>query len=977
MSSKSIYIIITTLILLSTVVSAQTSINLGSQTSVQGCNYFVYDNGGSSNHYGPNLNQTLTIYPAANQGGISLNIISIDIHHSDTLFIYDGPTATGTPMVWLNNSNQGNLLQTYSSSQDNATGAMTIRFRTSSFTTFLGLNHGAGFKIHATCVPQCQPFQIVLDTASCSHLPVLHPDDQYYYLDLCPGEQAHIGVKGVYPNNQANGYTQQDATTLFTWVIGTDTTLSAPGLTSLDYPFEDAHGYDISIVATDAIACPAAQPIAFRLRTSKNPLQTIHNLPQLCVGQSVTPSIGYPNSNQFQLQEVHFTQQTSLVIHDTVFLPDGISCPPYGTYYRSNVTFTDFANGASISNANDLLYVRIKMEHSAIEDLYVKIYCPNGQNATILPHPNYSSDWSIGMYRINLGIAYRPDEGTCDPNINPMGEPWNYVWSNNNNLGYIYAPANGVLYNDANIHSQYNPHWDNGVYHPSVDSSNVANMTHIYHPYQNFSSLIGCPLNGNWFIQVQDLESEDNGYIVEWELALNPELLPQNWNYTVGIDTLYFTGNGTNGNTIYTSAPGHQVYTLHIVDDFGCVYDTSFTLQVHAIPEVDLGENRYICEGQTLSLSPNSPNNQYNYVWGNGTSGTNLTVTGPGDYVLTARIMQNGQVLCAGSDTLSVILADPSETLLTDEICAGEPYHGHGFDISAATLAGFEEFTTSRTLTNALGCDSIIHLNLDILPTYHEHFQKFACQHYEWQGETYTQSGDYERHYTTAKGCDSILTLHLSIGFPEEKEVWETVCGHYLWHGEIFDESGDYYHIFTSTHECDSAVSLHLTVIDTSLLVTSTNPDFCTNHETTLIAEGLNFDNYLWNTGETATSIEVSTSGYYTLTASNIACESIRRILVPYCPLMLNLPNAITPSNGDGLNDWLSLTDFFRSQIVDFSIGIYSRWGETVFLSHDKYFEWDGSNNGKIMTNTVYNYVIRCTDHNGRPYLFKGSITVL
>ena len=977
MSSKTIHIIFT-LIFLSSVVSAQTSVNMGSQTSVQGCDYYVYDNGGASSIYGPNLNQTLTIYPTANQGSIALEVVSIDIHQSDTLFIYDGPTATGAPMVWLNNSNQtSSTFQTYAASPENVSGALTLRFHSSNFPTTHGSTHGAGFKLHATCAPVCQPYQIVFDTAQCSHLPILHSDDNYFYLDICPQETVHLSVKGLYPNNHMHGYGQQDATTLFSWKLGNDTTLNGTGLTSLTHTFQDAHGYDISVITLDSLSCPASQPIAFRLRTSKNPLHAIQNLPQICVGQSVTPSIGYPSNNQFQLQEVSYTQHTNLIIQDTVFLPDGISCPPYGTYYRSNVTFTDFANGASISSTNDLLFVRIKMEHSAIEDLVIKIYCPNGQNATILPHPNYASDWSIGMYRINLGIAHRPDEGTCDPSINPMGEPWNYIWSNNSSLGYNYAPANGVLYNDANIHSQYNPHWDVGTYHPSVDSSNIANMTHIYHPYQNFSSLIGCPLNGNWYIQVQDLENQDNGYIVEWELALNPALLPQNWSYEVGLDTAYFSGTGVSGNTLTGITAGQQTYHFHVLDDFGCAYDTAFALQVHAIPDVDLGENRHICEDQSIILAPTNIQNQYNYLWNTGDNSANLTTSTAGEYVLTARLMNGSQVLCSGSDTVSVEIVETTETFLTDEICAGVAYSNNGFNIAANTLDGLTEYTTTRTLTGTEGCDSLVNLHLNILPSYHEHIQKFACMEYSWEGETYTESGDYDRLYQTAKGCDSLVTLHLSIGHPEENEVWETVCGYYLWNGEVIEESGDYFRMFTSLHECDSAVNMHLTVIDTFLRLTSTNPDFCTNQETTLIAEGLNFDNYHWNTGESSTSIDVTFSGLYSVTATNSACESIQRITIPFCPLVLNLPNAITPSNGDGLNDALFLSDYVQMRISDFSISIFNRWGEMVFFSTDKNFVWDGSVRGKLATDATYSYVIRCTDHNGRPYQFTGSVTVL
>ena len=38
-----------------------------------------------------------------------------------------------------------------------------------------------------------------------------------------------------------------------------------------------------------------------------------------------------------------------------------------------------------------------------------------------------------------------------------------------------------------------------------------------------------------------------------------------------------------------------------------------------------------------------------------------------------------------------------------------------------------------------------------------------ACDSYEWNGQTYTTSGDYTQMFTAANGCDSVVTLHLIV----------------------------------------------------------------------------------------------------------------------------------------------------------------------------------------------------------------------
>ena len=774
--------------------------------------------------------------------------------------------------------------------------------------------------------------------------------------------------------------------------------MNGTGLDSVAHTFTPGYGSEVVVTATDTIGCPAQQAVTFRVRSSANPITGTFHIPDLCVGETLTPSVSTDSNSHIVIEQVGFQQPASLSVSDTVFLPDGESCPPYGLYYRSVVTFTEFPAGATLTSANDILYVRLKMEHSAVEDIQIQIFCPNGSSSTILPYPNFESTYDNStfpatphFFRVNLGSAYRPDGGSCNAALNPMGEPWNYVWSNNTTNGYQYASDGGNLFSSNNFIGHYNPHWDTELspyfdtHHSySVDSTDVSQMTQVYHPYQNFSSLIGCPLNGNWYIQVQDMLEYDNGYIVEWELALNPQLMPSAWGYTIGMDTFYLTGSSvTGGHTIAPESPGVHNFSATIIDDFGCEYDTTLHITVHPLPEFTLGEDIYVCPGTSVYLHPTPSNSSCQYVWNTGSTTQGFYTSEPGTYSVTATSVNS---TCSASDTVELhnyVLSDT--TFLSDTICQGYDYENYGFTISAEFLnqeLGYapnqtqDEFTGIQTARDQHGCDSMVILSLIVFRHWHKEQTVFACEQYIWAGDTLTESGDYVKDFVSSRGCDSTVTLHLDIGHPEEEEVWETVCGQYVWAGETFTQSGDYLRYFTSMHDCDSAVTLHLTVIDTFLRTAVSNPDFCTLRETELSVVG-NFDDYLWSTGEVGTSILVTESGLYTITASNGVCEQVEQFNIPFCPLSILLPNAITPSKGDGLNDAFQLSDFDRNQIGDFSISIYDRWGEQVFYSEDKHFRWDGRNDGKLMVNVVYNYLIRCTDHRGKPYVFTGNITVL
>ena len=641
-------------------VKAQNAISMGSQTSVSGCDLYIYDDGGAANGYATGTNQVLTIYSNdPSNGCVMIEIQALDVDPSDTLYIYDGADITGTLLHWFNNSNYDSLgTFRYAATIQNSTGALTLRFFSNASVT------GTGFQIHATCMAPCQRVVVQLDSVHSSHIPHRDPDDGYYYIDLCPNDSVHIVTYCDYPDNNFS-YPQSDATTTFQWDLDVMAYDSIGGNT-LDHVFTPGRGYSVAVSAIDPAQCPSLTPVTFRVRTSQNPFLNIAPLPPICSSDELDLNVGYDSLSIFQLTPINSMQSASLCVTDTVFLPDGISCAPYGTFYRSYVNFTNFAPNATITSANDILYLRIKMEHSAIEDIRITLVCPNNNSCKIVP--DYQNDGWGGInhsyFRTNLGLANRAREVvSCDSTQNPMGVPWNYVWSNNTTLGYQYAGGSyGYCFEPVNIHSQYNPNWDSGTSSYCIDSSNVANMTQIYHPFQDFSRMVNCPLNGNWYIQVEDLWTNDNGYIVEWEMALDPNLLPQNWSYDVQVDTTYLTGPGANGLHIAPDQSGDLTYDAVLFDEYGCRYDTVFPLTVVQMPDPNLGDDQDICVGDTAVLSANYQAENTTYLWNTGETTEDISVDTCGIYhVMVATSTPDGALTCSMSDTITVILnPDPA-----------------------------------------------------------------------------------------------------------------------------------------------------------------------------------------------------------------------------------------------------------------------------------------------------------------------------
>ena len=83
--------------------------------------------------------------------------------------------------------------------------------------------------------------------------------------------------------------------------------------------------------------------------------------------------------------------------------------------------------------------------------------------------------------------------------------------------------------------------------------------------------------------------------------------------------------------------------------------------------------------------------------------------------------------------------------------------------------------TATYTLTNSLGCDSILNLNLVINESNTGIDTQFANESYTWiDGVTYTESNSTATYtLTNSNNCDSVITLDLTINSSSEIDVFD------------------------------------------------------------------------------------------------------------------------------------------------------------------------------------------------------------
>ena len=87
-----------------------------------------------------------------------------------------------------------------------------------------------------------------------------------------------------------------------------------------------------------------------------------------------------------------------------------------------------------------------------------------------------------------------------------------------------------------------------------------------------------------------------------------------------------------------------------------------------------------------------------------------------------------------------------------------------------------------------------------------------ACDSYDWNGTTYTNSGTYTFVTTNASGCDSTATLNLTINNSSSSTTDVTACDSYDWNGTTYTNSGTYTFVTTNASGCDSTATLNLTI---------------------------------------------------------------------------------------------------------------------------------------------------------------------
>ncbi len=218
------------------------------------------------------------------------------------------------------------------------------------------------------------------------------------------------------------------------------------------------------------------------------------------------------------------------------------------------------------------------------------------------------------------------------------------------------------------------------------------------------------------------------------------------------------------------------------------------------------------CIGKKLPELPTISINNINGAWSPPSYSIDQT-----EYVFTPFSNE-----CSFTLSINIESEIPEDPIFSeyDAFCSGEPIAAlpvvSNNGISGTWTPDINNLTTTTYVfePNEDLCASRSETTITILQNSTTNETTKACDRYEWNGETYTQSGIYEYLTTNALGCDSTVTLQLTIFNSDFTTDSIFACDSYIKDGLEIKESGTYIYNSFNSVGCDSTSTVVLEIVD-------------------------------------------------------------------------------------------------------------------------------------------------------------------
>jgi len=434
-------------------------------------------------------------------------------------------------------------------------------------------------------------------------------------------------------------------------------------------------------------------------------------------------------------------------------------------------------------------------------------------------------------------------------------------------------------------------------------------------------------------------------------------------------------------------------YTVTVVDSYGCSNTDNVIITVLNAQPADAGPDQHICNGNTATLTATGG---INYVWSTGDSLSTLIVSPSVNTTYTVTVSDiNG---CSSSDDIVVFIV-PNPIVYAGEdtyICSGSSTNlsaSGGVTYIWSPSAGLSNInipnpvaspatpsTFTVTATDAYGCSATDDVFVDVYPSPNVAFSANVLSGCEPLSVQFTDN--------SGQGIQSWLW-----NFGDNNSANNTSDQQNPVH---FYENPGVYTVSLTVITIEGCTGIN-TIPDminvypnptanfsSSASATDENPLIFFNDQSVMASIwNWNFGDYL--SGESNYSNMPSPSHYYTNEGNYTVTLIVETIYgcIDSTSAEINvntnftfyIPSSFTP-DGDGLND---VFNAFGTNILEFEMYIFDRWGKLLFETQDHNLYWDGKpkNSDKICPQDVYVYKIYITDFRYKVHKYYGTVTLL
>jgi gliding motility-associated-like protein len=426
-------------------------------------------------------------------------------------------------------------------------------------------------------------------------------------------------------------------------------------------------------------------------------------------------------------------------------------------------------------------------------------------------------------------------------------------------------------------------------------------------------------------------------------------------------------------------------YTLTVYDG-GCSASDTINVTANPSPVVNLGNDTTFCAGYVDNITVSEPAGS-TFLWSDSTTDSTFAITTAGTYWVA--VTSAG---CIGYDTVTVNVTPA-------------PVFNLGND---TTICNNMPITLGATNPNATGYIWSVDSTIVVYQGSYSQTDSMRALTDSDAYMTTNTGGIFSLTIVTAGGCSYTDTISI-ISQPGPNIMFniprfDTLCKtkpfvidpgfytgiNYLWNTGATSESlevnegGTYWVTVSTANGCSATdtVSIKMNEVPNSGTL-GDDTTLCNDQEIMLPPFTDTSLHIQWYIGGhdaahyygNPTNIRVQNApGLYIAVITNECGTTVDSINITNKFCNLWFPNVFTPNN-DGVNDFIQpLGDL--SNITNYTLTIFDRWGQLLFTSTNPYDGWNGKYNNEPQPQGVYIYMMKFNVKNV-PYTQHGNFTLL